>query len=222
MAVPTRTEALSLLMSTSPSPRLLQHVTVVAEVAAFLAYRATRAGVNVDRRLVETAALLHDVDKALPPDHPLKPLGHGPAGAAWLSEAGHPELARTLVAHPVTRFTDADAGRWVAEAPMEERIVTYADKRATQRVVSLDQRFDRWRRKHPEYEAKLEHAQEVARALESAVCGAVGVEPCQVERLRWVDEALQRALANGMHDGRPARTVDGLPAPPASADPSAA
>ena len=34
MAVPTRTEALALLLSTSPSPRLLQHVTVVAEVAS--------------------------------------------------------------------------------------------------------------------------------------------------------------------------------------------
>ena len=77
MAVPTRTEALSLLMSTSPSPRLLQHVTVVAEVASFLAFRANRAGLVVDRRLVETAALLHDIDKALPRDHPLRSLGHG-------------------------------------------------------------------------------------------------------------------------------------------------
>lgn len=197
-------------------------MTVVAEVAAFLAYRASRAGVSVDRRLVETAALLHDVDKALPADHPLKSLGHGPAGAAWLTEAGHPELARTLVAHPVTRFTDPEAERWVAEAPLEERIVTYADKRATERVVSLDQRFDRWRRKHPEYEAKLDRAHDVARALESAVCRAAGIEPCQVERLRWVDEALQRALAHGVRDGRPARTVDGLPALSAPADPSAA
>jgi putative nucleotidyltransferase with HDIG domain len=221
MAVPTRTEALSLLMSTAPSPRLLQHVTVVAEVASFLAYRATRAGVAVDRRLVETAALLHDVDKALPPDHPLKSLGHGPAGAAWLTEAGHPELARTLIAHPVTRFTDPGAQTWVLEAPMEERIVTYADKRATQRVVSLEQRFDRWRRKHPEYSQKLDRAQAVALRLESSLCSTIGLDPTDVERLRWVEDALERATAAGVVEAPAAEPV-GVPTYPAPVDPSAA
>jgi putative nucleotidyltransferase with HDIG domain len=222
MAVPTRTEALSLLMSTSPSPRLLQHMTVVAEVASFLAHRATRAGVALDRRLVETAALLHDVDKALPPDHPLKSLGHGPAGAAWLTEAGHPELARTLIAHPVTRLNDPDAETWVVEAPIEERIVTYADKRATQRVVSLEQRFERWCRKHPDYRNNLDGAYATAQRLETTLCTAIGIEPTDVERLRWVDDAMTRAFANGLLDERPAESVDGLPVFGAPADPSAA
>jgi len=222
MAVPTRTEALSLLMSTSPSPRLLQHMVVVAEVAAFLAYRGSRAGLTVDRRLVETAALLHDVDKALPPDHPLKNLGHGPAGAEWLIQAGHAELARALIAHPVTRFTDSDAETWVSEAPLEERIVTYADKRATQRVVSLEQRFDRWRRKHPEYRIQLDRAFAVAQLLESTLCSAIGIRATDVERLRWVDDAMARAFADGMPGERPARSVDGLPVFGAPADPSSA
>jgi putative nucleotidyltransferase with HDIG domain len=222
MAVPTRTEAISLLVSTSPSPRLLQHVTVVAEVASFMAYRASRAGLVVDRRLVETAALLHDVDKALPPDHPLRELGHGAAGAAWLSEQGHPELARTLIAHPVTRFTDADADLWVTDAPLEERIVSYADKRATQRVVSLEQRFERWRRKHPEYRQRLDRAYVVAQRLEEWLCQAIGIEATDVERLRWVDDAMARAFAAGVPDRRPAESVDGLPLYGAPADPSAA
>jgi len=190
-------------------------MTVVAEVAAFLAYRASRAGVPVDRRLVETAALLHDIDKALPPGHRLKALGHGAAGAAWVTEAGHPELARTLMAHPVTRFADDDVETWLDQAPLEERIVTYADKRATQRVVSLDRRFERWRCRHPEYADKLERALLVARRLERDVCTAAGIEPCEVERRRWVDDALERALARGVPDGRPAETIDGLPALPA-------
>ena len=209
-------------MSTSPSPRLLQHMTVVAEVASFLAYRAGRAGVVVDRRLVETAALLHDVDKALPPTHPLKALGHGAAGAAWLTEAGHPELSRTLIAHPVTAFASPNVESWLVDAPIEERIVTYADKRATQRVVSLEQRFDRWRRKHPEYRAKLDRAYGVALRLEAAVCEAVAIEPTAVERLRWVDDAFERAVAAGVVDTSPAATIDGLPAAVASADPSSA
>ena len=211
MAVPTRTEALSLLLSTSPSPRLLQHMTVVAEVASFLAYRTTQAGVAVDRRMVETAALLHDVDKALPRTHPLRELGHGTAGAAWISVAGHPELARTLKAHPVMRLDAEDAEAWVTAGPLEERIVSYADKRATQRVVSLEQRFDRWRRKHPEYRARLDRAFEVARQLEASVCDAAGVAPGSVERLRWVDEATARGRASGA-----------LPPQPVADDPAVA
>ena len=92
MAVPTRAEALSLLLSTSPSPRLLQHVTVVAEVASFLAYRASRAGIAVDRRLVETAALLHDVDKALPRRPPLARARARP-GRCRLAGRGRPPRA---------------------------------------------------------------------------------------------------------------------------------
>jgi putative nucleotidyltransferase with HDIG domain len=197
MAVPTRAEALSLLMSTAPSPRLLRHLTVVAEVASFLAFRAQRAGLAVDRRLVETAGLLHDIDKALPPDHPVRSLGHGEAGAAWLREAGHAELSRAVAAHPVMRLESPDALPWVADGPLEERIVAYADKRATQRVVSLDQRFARWRDKHPDHAAALENAQRIAERLEELLCTAIGISPEDVERLSWVEEALAHAEANG-------------------------
>jgi len=195
MAVPTRSEALSLLLSVTPSPRLFQHVTVVAEVASFLAYRAMQAGVRVDRRMVETAALLHDIDKALPSDDPLRELGHGWAGAAWLSEAGHPELARSVEAHPVMRLTDPGAAEWVERSPIEERIVTYADKRATQRVVSLEARFLRWQRRHPDHLDRLEAAQEMARRLEASLCSSIGVRPDGIERLRWVEDALARVRA---------------------------
>ena len=221
MAVPTRTEALSLLMSVSPSPRLLQHATVVAEVASFLAYRTSQVGLPVDRRLVVTAALLHDVDKALPRDHPMRRLGHGKAGAAWLSEAGHPELARAIEAHPVMRLNDPGAAEWIVDAPIEDRIVTYADKRATQRVVSLDKRFERWQRKHPEYRERLDAALEMARQLEATLCTAIGIKPGQVERLRWVDEAMSRAVAAGVlaapGDGMSSTDQLGLTAPPGPA-----
>jgi hypothetical protein len=197
MAVPTRAEALSLLLSTAPSPRLRQHLTVVAEVAAFLAVRAARASRTVDRRLVEAAALLHDVDKALPADHPLKPLGHGLAGARWLSDAGHPELARAVAGHPVMCLGDDAAATWVVDGSLEERIVSYADKRATQRVVSMEHRFERWRRRHPERCEELDRAFVQARRLESALCDQIEMRPDEVVRLRWVEPALERAEANG-------------------------
>jgi len=170
---------------------------VVAEVAAFLAVRAGRAGQVVDRRLVEAAALLHDIDKALPADHPLKSLGHGRAGAQWLSDAGHPELAKAVAGHPVMSLEGEDATTWVIDGPLEERIVSYADKRATQRVVSMEHRFERWRKRHPEHREELERAYTQARRLESTVCELVDIRPRDVVRLRWVEPALDRAEANG-------------------------
>lgn len=222
MAVPTRTEALSLLLSTSPSPRLLRHMTVVAEVASFLAYRAAQAGATVDRRLAETAALLHDVDKALPRDHPLRGLGHGRAGAAWVSEAGHPELARALAAHPVMRLSESSAADWIDRGALEERIVAYADKRATQRVVSLDQRFGRWQRKHPRYIDRLARARVMADRLEASVCAAARIRADEVERLRWVDDAVARAQSNGQLPERHVTDAEPAPGIASPADPTAA
>jgi putative nucleotidyltransferase with HDIG domain len=171
----------------------VQHATVVAEIAAFLAHRAQGRGLRVDRRLVEAAALLHDIDKAFRRDDPLRRLPHGRAGAEHVSMAGHPELARSVAAHPVLRLGDDDAEKWITHGPIEERIVSYADKRGTDRVVSLDQRFDRWYRGHPETSARLTLAHERARRLEASLCEELGISAADVGRLRWVDDARERA-----------------------------
>ena len=69
---------------------------------------------------------------------------------AWLTRAGHPELARAVAGHPVTRLVDGEAyRRWAAFASREDRIVAYADKRAGQRLESMEARFASWRRRHP-------------------------------------------------------------------------
>src|SRR5688500_17893695 len=126
-------------------------MTAVAEIAAFLARRASLRGVAVERDLVETAALLHDLDKALPETDPLRRLGHGHAGAAWLHQRGHEELAPAVDRHPVTRLAGPDADRWLEQSTLEERIVAYADKRAAQRLQPLEARFRRWFGQHPEH-----------------------------------------------------------------------
>jgi hypothetical protein len=165
----------------------------VAEVAAFLADRARRRGTRVDRRVVDAAALLHDLDKALPRSHPLLSLGHGHAGAAWLVEHGQAELAPPVGCHPVGRLSESSYERWIAGSTWEERIVAYADKRAIQRVGSIDRRFDHWLREHPELEPELRIARARAELLEREVCGVAGVHPDQVRRLRWVQPALEQA-----------------------------
>jgi len=202
MSIPTRVEAAALLLSIDPSRRALRHARAVAEVAGWLALRIDRRGIPVNRPAVEAAALLHDVDKVLrkrlPRDHPICALPHGDGGAAWLTEQGHPELARLVANHPAGRLVDEERYKtWSAFAGREERIVAYADKRAAQRLAPMSARFADWQRRYgddrgwggPERGLAWSRAQH----LEADVCRAAGVEPTAVGRLRWTGKAIELA-----------------------------
>lgn len=192
VSAPSRVEAISILLELDPPDWLVEHSTAVAEVAAFLAARIAERGTSLDRALVEAAALLHDVDKALPDGYPLLKLGHGAAGAAWLTERGHAELAPAVAHHPVKVLGDEAVYReWAATASLDEQVVAYADKRAGQLVVTLDERFRRWQARHPERDESMRMARRRAELLESQVCALAGLAPTQVERMSWVDEAMQ-------------------------------
>jgi HD superfamily phosphodiesterase len=198
MTVPGRVEAAELLLSLDPPAWFLRHARAVAEVASWLAARAaatTRAR-QVDRSLVEAAALLHDADKAIPAGDPAAALPHGDGSAAWLARRGHPELGPAVAAHPVTRLVDAERYRaWAAAASLEERIVAYADKRAGQRLEPMAARFASWQRRYPGGWSAAEAVAVRRRAddLESDVCRAAGVAPNEVGRLRWTGAALRAA-----------------------------
>ena len=97
--------------------------------------------------------------------------------------------------------------RWVADATLEARIVAYADKRAGQRLESMDARFATWRRRYPRLAgdgrtvvwevADLLAARERADRLEADVCRAAGVAPSDVRRLAWTSAALRAARKAG-------------------------
>ncbi len=196
MTVPDRRAAAALLLTLDPPPWALRHARAVAEVAGWLAARIDARGAVVDRSLVEAAALLHDADKLLPSDHPARALPHGDGSAAWLTGRGHPELARAVAAHPVTRLADEARYRtWSAFASREERIVAYADKRAGQRLEPMAARFASWARRYPGAWDAETAARVRARAerLEADVCRAAGVRPSDVARLGWTGPALRAA-----------------------------
>jgi putative nucleotidyltransferase with HDIG domain len=193
MAIPSRSEAAALLRGLDPNDKLMAHSTAVGEVAAFLCSGMISRGVEVDVDLVETAAFLHDVDKALPQGHEVRKLGHGIGGAKWLTDLGYEELAIAVANHPVGFLAAADSyDEYAQKVGFEGLIVAYADKRALQEIVSLDARFDRWARRYPDSET-LPVARERARLLERDVCEAAGVDPDEVGRLSWVAAALREA-----------------------------
>jgi hypothetical protein len=206
MTIPTRAEAASLLLSLDPPDWHLAHSRAVAEIAAWLALRATVRANHVDRRLVEAAALLHDVDKLLPGTDAAASLRHGTGSAEWLRRHGHGELAEAVAWHPVDRLVD-DGWEDLVDGRLgpETAIVAYADKRAGQRLESVDRRFAGWERRYPagwpRETSRLAHAR--TRSLEARVCALAGTRPERVGRLGWTDAALARA---GRRDG------DGSPA----------
>ena len=204
MAIPTRVGAAEILLSFDPPAWHVDHVSAVAEIAAYLAERTAARGVGVDRALVEAAGLLHDIDKLFPPDHPLLELGHGEAAARWLTQQGYGELARAVAAHPVTRLLDADRyGRWNGVATREERIVAYADKRAGQHVEPMKVRFAGWEERYPKHVESLRRGRARAERLEREVCETAGVSPLSIRRLRWVAAALETARRQREQAGAP-------------------
>lgn len=154
---------------------------------------------------METAALLHDVDK-LPAVRPtLANLAHGAGSAEWLARHGYPELGDAIVGHPVTRLADGLwFDRWFGSASREALLVAYADKRAGQRIESMAERFASWNRRYPPEERArrargvwsaetLAAVRRRAEKLETRVCEIAGVGPADLRRLRWTGRALRLA-----------------------------
>ncbi len=203
MTAPARREAAQLLLSLEPPAWFLAHACAVADVAGWLARRIEAQGHEVDVAAAEAAALLHDVDKLPVVGRPAG-VRHGDGSALWLEARGLPLLAPMVRDHPVTRFgSDEDAAR-LAAAPLEARIVAYADKRAGQHLESMDERFASWRRRYPTVangaatraawtDDEVATVRDRAADLEQEICAAAGSAPGDVRRLRWSRRALEAA-----------------------------
>lgn len=196
MSVPDRRSAAALLIGLDPPSWTMRHSRAVAEIAGWLAARLSEHGVEVDRRLVEAAALLHDVDKVLPASAPERALRHGEGSAAWLARRGHPELGPAVANHPVTVLA-MGPGPTSPAMTWEERVVAYADKRAGQHLESMDSRFASWQQRYPDGwdQATGRLVRRRANALEAAVCAAARTSPDGVRRLRWTGPAIRHATA---------------------------
>ena len=207
MSIPDRRESAALLLSLEPPAWHLHHARAVAETAAWLAWQAVSAGRSLDRRLVESAALLHDVDKLASVKREVDGLPHGEGSAAWLTRRGCAELAPVVAGHPVSRLADAAwFERWLDTASSEALVLAYADKRAGQRLESMAARFGSWERRYPP-EARAERARggwsshtleavwRRAETLELLVCELAGVTPDEVRRLAWTGRALRSSRA---------------------------
>jgi putative nucleotidyltransferase with HDIG domain len=183
MVVPGRDQAMGLLGSLGLPDGIVTHSRGVARVAAEAARLVSVAGVPVDVRLVEVAALLHDIDKLETRDGSGV---HGQVAAERLTEMGYAELAAPVASHPVTCLLDDRCfpRGWPSV------LVAIADRHVAQEFMTVDQRIDDQQARHPEYVESLEAARRQAHALEQELADAVGLDVDQlVARLRAAWEA---------------------------------
>ena len=183
MAVPDRDTVQRLLDDAELPDGIRVHSAGVARVAVAAAGLVAEAGIPVDGWLVEAAALLHDIDK---PE--VRRIGgeHGVVGARRLTEAGFEELAMPIASHPVTALLDED--RYPRGWPSV--ILAVADRHVAQTFLTIDERLDDMKRRHPTYLDSIETTRRPSHALEAEVAEVAGLNVDElVARLRAAWEA---------------------------------
>jgi putative nucleotidyltransferase with HDIG domain len=162
---------------------IVVHSEGVARVCVAIAGLVAEAQIPVDGALVEAAALLHDIDKA-----EIRRSGgeHGIVGARRLEAAGYPELAMPVASHPISCLLDDE--RFPIGWPSV--IVAVADRHVAQEFMTVDERLDDMKRRHPDHAAEIESARRPAHALEGQVAEAVDISVDDlIARLRLAWEA---------------------------------
>ena len=132
MTISTTDECHALIRQTAMLPNIVEHSLKVSRVAVFLADELKAGGIILDRKLIEFAALLHDITKtrSLTTGE-----NHAATGAEFIAALGDRRVAEIVAQHVVIE-KDLDPGR-----PTEVDVVNYADKRVLHdRVVPLTER----------------------------------------------------------------------------------
>jgi putative nucleotidyltransferase with HDIG domain len=183
VALPDRDTVRRLLDEAGLPDGIRIHSEGVARVAVAAAGLVAESGIPVDGWLVEAAALLHDIDKPQ-----LRRSGgeHGIVGARQLEAAGYEELAMPVASHPITALLDEE--RFPIGWPSV--LVAVADRHVAQEFLSIDERLDDMKLRHPKYAESIEAARRPSHALETEVAAVSGLTVEQLEeRLRAAWEA---------------------------------
>ena len=130
MSIPSREEALKILIQSGTPPHIIDHCLLVTKIALRYAEAFKAKGYEVDIKLIEAGALLHDVGRSQ--SHGIE---HGAVGGIIVRKMGIAEsVARIVERHVGAGLTEEEAkknhlpeGSYIPET-LEEKIVTYSDK----------------------------------------------------------------------------------------------
>lgn len=128
--LPSRQKALNLLLKSGCSPKVIDHCKAVATVAKQIAGACKKKGRNIDVRLVEIGALLHDIGRSK-----THSVNHVVAGVEIAESLSLPEPVVSIISRHVgggITIDEAERLGWPTKDYMprtlEEKIVAYADK----------------------------------------------------------------------------------------------
>ncbi len=147
------------------------HCLRVAQVAGVIARELNKRGLNLNRELVISSSLLHDVTKM---DAIISGQDHAITGSRLLEGLGYPEVANLVRQHVYVDDPETDC---VTEA----HVLSYADKRVLHSdVVNLDERFADLMIRYghtAERRISITHGLEWARGLEQRIFSIINMAP---------------------------------------------
>lgn len=129
--LPSREQAIHILVEQGCPREVIDHVVAVTGVALDLAAKLQAKGVPINVQLVEAGALLHDLGRAKSHN-----VDHGLVGSQMAQKLGLPQAVVDIIKrHVGAGITDEEAA-WLGwprdnyiPTALEEKIVCYADKR---------------------------------------------------------------------------------------------
>lgn len=128
--LPSREQALHFLRQSGCSENVITHCEAVAELAVEIAKACVERGINVNVKLVEVGALLHDIGRSK-----THTVHHAIVGAKIAKSLGLPESVISIIEKHVgggITAKEAEKLGWpkgvYTPQTLEEKIVSYADK----------------------------------------------------------------------------------------------
>jgi uncharacterized protein len=129
--LPSREQAIKLLIDNNCPPKVINHCLAVTEVALRIARNLEAKGVRVNLKLVEAGALLHDIGRSK-----THSVDHSLVGAQIAQTLNLPKSVVNIIKrHVGAGITDEEAASlgWPKDnyipQTLEEKVVCYADKR---------------------------------------------------------------------------------------------
>jgi uncharacterized protein len=134
MQIPTRDRCFDLIQKMQMLDHIKAHSIQVCRVATALAVPLADHPASPDLKLIQAAALLHDITKTRSFKTGEQ---HAATGESLLKNMGYPEVGRIIGQHvQLEAYVSADF-------PTEAEIINYADKRVLHdKIVSLKERMN--------------------------------------------------------------------------------
>ncbi|MBI4210686.1 MAG: hypothetical protein HY544_04235 [Candidatus Diapherotrites archaeon] len=134
MKIPSMSECMAIMREYDVPENVMAHTEAVRRIANFLAEKISARGNDVDSKLVDRAALMHDFLKV----HCIRnKCRHAHEAGRVLAERGYPEFGEAVKQHGLEEVLV-----FGQKTRLEAKIVWYADKRVNHdKVVSLAERY---------------------------------------------------------------------------------